>query len=189
MKAVIYARVSTEEQNEQNQIDILLKWADAREFEIVEIYREQGSAWKSGHQPEWARLMNDARHCKFDLVLVWALDRITREGSEAILNRYSTLGRYKVKVISHEESWTEAPGELGEILLAMAGWVARMESKRRSERTKAGMERAKKEGKQIGRPKGKKDKPGHKRRRLGYLLREATAAERIKYGGNNAIRE
>ncbi len=182
MKAVIYARVSTEEQTEQNQVDILLKWADAREFQIVEIYREQGSAWKAGHQPEWSRLMEDARHSKFDLVLVWALDRITREGSEAILNRYSTLGRYKVKVISHEESWTEAPGELGEILLAMAGWVARMESKRRSERTKAGMERAKKEGKQIGRPKGSKDKPGHKRRRLGYLLREATADEKRKYG-------
>jgi DNA invertase Pin-like site-specific DNA recombinase len=182
VKAVIYARVSTDEQTEQNQIDIVQRWAEGRGFEVVEVYREAASAWKAGHQRELARLMDDARNKKFDVVLIWALDRLTRQGPAAILNLYNTLGRYKVKVLSHEESWTEAPGELGEILLAMAGWVARMESQRRSERTKAGMERAKKEGKAIGRPKGSRD--SKKRNRIGYLLREATYEQRRNYEEN-----
>ena len=68
-------------------------------------------------------------------MLVWALDRLSREGAAAILNLVNTLKAYGVKVISYQEPWTEAPGEIGEILFAIAGWVARMESERRSERT------------------------------------------------------
>ena len=67
--------------------------------------------------------------------------------------------------------WTEAGGELLDLLLAIAGWVARMESNRRSERTKAGLARAVAQGKRLGRPLGSKDKK--KRSRRGYLLRWA----------------
>jgi len=63
----------------------------------------------------------------------------------------SKISRHGVKVLSYQESWTEAPGELGELLFAIAGWVARMESQRRSERTKAGLERARLKGKKLGR--------------------------------------
>ena len=52
------------------------------------------------------------------------------------------LGRYGVPVISLQESWTEVGGEMPDLLLAIAGWVAKMESQRRSERTKAGLQRA-----------------------------------------------
>ncbi len=96
------------------------------------------------------------------------------------LNLINTFKAYGVRVISYQESWTEAPGEIGEILYAIAGWVAKMESQRRSERTKAGLARALAEGKQLGRPKGSKDK---KRRQLrGYLLRYASPVLRQKYG-------
>ena len=71
-----------------------------------------------------------------------------------------------MKVISYQESWTEAPGELGELLYALAGWVARMESQRRSERTKAGLARVVAQGKKLGRPKGSKDKRKRRRRRV-----------------------
>ncbi len=70
-----------------------------------------------------------------------------------------------------QEPWTEAGGELLDLLLAIAGWVARMESNRRSERTKAGLARAVAQGKRLGRPPGSKDKK--KRSRRGYLLRWA----------------
>ena len=62
------------------------------------------------------------------------------------------------------DSWTEAPGELGELLYALSGWVARMESQRRSERTKAGLSRSAAQGKILGRPKGSKDKRKRKKR-------------------------
>ena len=81
----------------------------------------------------------------------------------------NTFKAYGVRVISLQESWTELPGELGEVLFAIAGWVARMESQRRSERTRAGLAGVVKEGKRLGRPKGSQDKS--KRSNGGYLLR------------------
>ena len=160
MKAVIYARTSTSEQSTDNQVPVLQDWAKQRDFEVVEVYQETESAWKSGHQKELARLLSDCRNglCKFDVVLVWALDRLSREGAAAILNLVNTLENYCVQVISYQEPWTETPGEIGEILYAIAGWVARMECKRRSERTKAGLDRAIRQGNELARPKGSRDK-------------------------------
>ena len=120
-KGVIYSRVSTEEQSTANQVNVLTDWANARGFIIDEVYQEQESAWRNGHQRELARLTQDAQRGRFNIILVWALDRLSREGSLAILqlvNRFSTWG---VKVLSYQEPWTEAPGELGELLYALAG--------------------------------------------------------------------
>jgi DNA invertase Pin-like site-specific DNA recombinase len=158
MKCCVYLRVSTCQQDTENQAIALGQWAEQRGFEVVQIYQEEESAWKAGHQRELSRLVMDARKRKFRVVLVWALDRLSREGSAAILGIVSKLSRHGVKVLSYQESWTEALGELGELLFAIAGWVARMESQRRSERTKAGLERARLKGKKLGRPLGSKDR-------------------------------
>ena len=103
-------------------------------------------------------------------MLVWALDRLSREGPLAILTIVNRLKNYGVKVLSYQESWTEAPGELGELLYALTGWVARMESQRRSERTKAGLARVKAQGKRLGRPPGSKDKRKRRRRQWFSVL-------------------
>jgi putative DNA-invertase from lambdoid prophage Rac len=154
----------------------LLDWAKRRGFEVVKVYQEEESAWKAGHQKQLAQLKADASRRRFDAVLVWALDRLSREGALAILTLVNTLKAYGVKVISYQEAWTEAPGELAEVLYAIAGWVARMESQRRSERTKAGMARAKARGERLGRPVGSKDK---KKRRFGQKNRPSLIAEII----------
>ena len=173
MKAAVYLRVSTTEQNVDNQLPVLEAYADSRGWQIVEVYRENESAWKSGHQKELARLLAEIRRGtrKYDVLLIWALDRLSRGGAAAILNLVDTFKTYNVRVISLQESWTEAPGAIGEVLYAIAGWVAKMESERRSERTKAGLARAIASGKRLGRPTGSKD--GGKRKRTGYLLRYA----------------
>jgi len=150
MRAAIYLRVSTNEQSPENQLPALESLAVRMGFEVAEVYRENESAWKNGHQHELARLLEDAYRGKFEAVLVWALDRLSREGPLAILTLVDKLKRYGVRVISYQESWTEAPGELADILFAICGWVARMESQRRSERTKAGIERARLQGSAIG---------------------------------------
>lgn len=169
MKAAIYARCSTAEQSTDNQVPVLEAWARERGFEVVAVYRENESAWKQGHQTELAKLIIEARRHKFDIVLVWALDRLSREGAGTILNLINTLK--PVKVFSYQEPWTEAPGIVADILYAITGWVAQMESQRRSERTKAGLVKAVANGKRLGRPKGSKDKG--KRKRTGYLMRYA----------------
>jgi putative DNA-invertase from lambdoid prophage Rac len=164
MRVAIYSRTSTTDQNPVNQSLVLTDWAGQRGYEILTVYEEQESAWKAGHQRELARLLEDARKRKFGAVLVWALDRLSREGPLAILSLVNRLKICGLGVLSYQESWTEAPGELGELLYAIAGWVARMESQRRSERTKAGLARVVAQGKRLGRPKGSKDKRKRKRR-------------------------
>ena len=111
-KIVIYTRVSTKEQTTENQLPELEKWVTDRGYELVEIYSENESAWHRGHQRELARLFDDLRRRKVDICLVWSLDRLSRQGVAAILNLVDRFKRHGVKVISFQESWTEAPGDM-----------------------------------------------------------------------------
>jgi putative DNA-invertase from lambdoid prophage Rac len=163
-KVAVYLRVSTKQQSAENQLPQLEKWVADRGHQLVAVYSENESAWMSGHQRELARLVQDAKKGRFDVLLTWSLDRLSRLGSLAILSLVHKLSGYGVKVISLQEVWTEAPGELAEILYAIAGWVARMESQRRSERTKAGLVRVRAAGVRLGRPPGAKDKKRRKKR-------------------------
>ena len=168
MKVCIYSRVSTGQQDTTNQSVVLSEWARQRGFEVVKVYEEEESAWRNGHHRELANLIADARRRRFQCVLVWALDRMSREGALAILSLVQKLSACGVRVLSYQESWTEAPGELAELLYALTGWVARMESQRRSERTKAGLARVKAQGKRLGRSPGSKD--GRKRKRRQHFI-------------------
>jgi putative DNA-invertase from lambdoid prophage Rac len=170
-KAAILVRVSDPGQHSENQIPDLLTWAERRSLEVVATYQFQESAWKGAHQKQLSQVYKDARAGKFRYLLLWALDRLSRQGPLATLEIVDRLGKAGVQVISLQEPWTEAGGELLDLLLAIAGWVARMESNRRSERTKAGLARAVAQGKRLGRPKGSKD--SKKRKRSGYFGRYA----------------
>jgi putative DNA-invertase from lambdoid prophage Rac len=161
-RVALYLRVSTDSQDEENQRAPLEKLAVSRDGEVKAIYREAESAWKAGHQPELAKLLNDCSQRKYDIVLVFALDRLTRQGSASVLNLVNTFSLYGVKIISLNEPWTESLGVAGEIMLAIAGWVARQESERKSQNTRAGITKARLNGK--GR-RGK-DKTPRKRRWL-----------------------
>ena len=170
-KCAIYARVSTEEQVTITQVNELKSWAERRGWNLIKVYQENETAWKSGHQKEWAQLRSDARMREFDTVLVWALDRVTREGISYLFQQIHALRNYGVQIISLQESWIETVGDLSEVYIAMAAFIANYESNRRSERTKAGMKRAAADGVHCGRPRGKKD--SKKRERIGYHIREA----------------
>ena len=102
MKVCIYSRVSTNEQDAKNQSVVLTDWANQRGYQVVKVYEEQESAWKSGHQRELANLVVDARKRKFQAVLVWALDRLSREGALAILTLVHKLSSNGVKVLSYQ---------------------------------------------------------------------------------------
>ena len=180
VKVIIYLRVSTKEQKTDNQLPMLEKWVTDRGYELVEVYSENESAWRSGHQRELARLFANLHRYNVDICLCWSLDRLTREGIPRIFELVNKFKAHGVRVISYQETWTEQSGPMADLLYAITAWVAEFESKRRSERIKAGIERLRKEGKPVGRPKGAKDK--EKRARTGYLLRYANPAMREKYG-------
>jgi putative DNA-invertase from lambdoid prophage Rac len=170
-KVVVYLRVSTAEQSTENQLPALRQWVLDRGYELVHVYQEQESAWRAGHQEQLARLVGELSRKRVDIVLVWALDRLTREGIARIFQLISQFKNRGVQVMSYSESWTEQSGPLADLLFAITAWVAEFESKRQSERTRAGLARARAAGKSLGRPVGSKDHK--KRRRRGYLLRYA----------------
>ena len=171
-KVVVYLRVSRDSQETANQLPALKHWIGARDHELVALYNEDESAWRAGHQHELARLMADLPKYQPSILLVWALDRLTRQGIGAILQLVNSFKVHGVQVVSYSEPWTEQAGPMAELLYAIAGWAANFEADRISKRTLAGLARAKAEGRQLGRPPGSKDaKP---RKKTGYLLRYAT---------------
>jgi len=174
-KAAGYIRVSGNGQDASNQLPSIFAWCESRGFDRprVEIFQETESAWKVGHQRELARILADLRSCqrKYDFLVVWSLDRLSRQGIVAtlqLINSFEVLG---CKVVSIQESWVSDGGPMREVFAAMAAWAARFESDRRSERTLAGLARVKASGKKLGRPVGSKDKG--QRRRAGYYARYA----------------
>jgi putative DNA-invertase from lambdoid prophage Rac len=172
MRAGLWLRVSdSANQHTDNQLPDLQSLARRRGLEVFTVYTVGESAWKGAHQKMLTQMYQDARLGRFDYLLVWALDRLSREGPQATLEIVHRLGKYGITVVSIQEPWLEVSGEMRDLLLALVGWVARWESQRRSERTKAGLARAVSQGKHLGRPKGSKD--GKRRRRSGYFARYA----------------
>jgi len=106
MKAALYLRVSTTEQNVDNQLPALEAYAESRGWQIVETYRENESAWRAGHQRELARLLADIRggKRKYDVLLIWALDRLSRQGIGPLLQLINSFEVYGCHVVSVNES-------------------------------------------------------------------------------------
>lgn len=147
-RAAVYVRVSTDRQTVQNQFVDLERLVQARGFEAL-IYEEVESAAKA--RPVLERLLADARAGRVHAVAVWALDRLHRSMLGAI-QTVLELDRLGVRVISVRESWLDTDSPVRPLLVAIFGWVAEQERTRLIERTKAGMQRAKREGKKMGAP-------------------------------------
>ena len=151
-KIAIYIRVSTDKQDYENQIYQLEEYAKKQDWDIVKVYKEVISG-KEKDRPEFKKMLQDASKKEFDAILVWALDRFTREGTEAVWRYFSLLDSYKVKFISYQEPYLRTDNELARsILISVMGALAKQERIRISERTKAGQDRARRAGKKIGKP-------------------------------------
>lgn len=153
MRVALYARVSTDEQTEQNQVVVLEKWAEARGFEVYGIYHDTGSAYQGGDLVELKRMLVDAHLGKFKKIIVWSLDRLTRRGANALGNLLEQVETYGVHVLSMQQDWTDVPDALYPLLVSIYGFWGKYESQMISARTKLGMARAKASGKHVGRPK------------------------------------
>lgn len=171
MRAALWLRVSTDDQQTGNQLPELRQWAARRDLQVVAEYVVDGaSAWKGEHREQLAAALADARLGKYDVLLVWALDRLDREGVESTLGLLRRFHEAGAPVWSLREPWTEtADPRLAELLGAIYAWMAAEESRRRSERVKAGLARRRAEGKPVGRRTGSQDRKP--RRRSGYYAR------------------
>jgi len=176
----LYIRVSKSDksQNPDAQIEPLHDYAKALDYEIVAEYVDTVRCG-SANRPQFQQMLKDARLHKFDVILVWALDRFSREGIRNTLSYLERLRDNNVYLKSLQESWLDTQDDgMGQLLIAIFSWVAEQERRRISERTKAGLARSKKK---PGRPMGKKDNPKKPRQTAGYILR--WQKERVKKGG------
>jgi DNA invertase Pin-like site-specific DNA recombinase len=143
-----YLRISSDRSTIENQRTEVEQLARARGYEPI-FYEETESAAK--RRPVFDHLLADARAGKVQAVVVWAIDRLHRSMQGAI-NDVLELDRLGVFVLSVRESWLDTSGPVRPLLVAIFGWVAEQERDRLIERTKAGLERARREGKRLGRP-------------------------------------
>jgi DNA invertase Pin-like site-specific DNA recombinase len=156
MRIAIYARVSTDDkgQDPENQLRELRQWCASAGHRIAHEYVDQESGRKGADKRrQFAALLEDASRRKFDCVLFWALDRFSREGMVPTILHLQRLASYGVSFHSYTEAHLATDNELvRNILLALLASLAKVEAQKISERTKAGMARAKAKGKTIGRP-------------------------------------
>lgn len=165
-RAVIYSRVSTDEQSVENQIVQLKTMLSHQNYMLAHIYKDVMSG-RVTDRPEFQQMLKDARLRKFDIIFIWSLDRFSREGISNTLSYLERLNKYGIAIKSYQESWLDTSDDgVGQLLISIMSWVAQQERKRISERTKAGLQRT---NKKVGRPVGSKD--SKVRKKTGYYKR------------------
>lgn len=154
MKIAIYARVSTKDKGQEtaNQSAQLQDFAAKQGWEVYDIYVDHESGAKSS-RAEFQRMFTDASKRRFDLVLFWSLDRLSREGVLETLQHLNRLSSYGVGFKSYTEQYFDSCGIFKDAVIAILATVAKQERVRLSERTRAGIAIARSRGKQIGRPR------------------------------------
>ena len=152
MKVAIYVRVSTDKQELDSQLRPLLTFAKKRGYRIVRVYKDVASG-KNGDRVALKKLLQAAYQKEFDAIVVWALDRLSREGMYKTVSLIETLSRNGVEVVSYTEPYLDTTNQLAkDILLAVISALARAEREKISDRTRAGLERVKRNGQRLGRP-------------------------------------
>jgi DNA invertase Pin-like site-specific DNA recombinase len=147
-RAALYLRVSTLDQHPETQLYDLRQMAAQRDYQIVHEYTDRISGAKA-RRPGLDEMMADARRGRFDVVLVWASDRLARSVKH-FLEVLDELNHLNVEFVSFREQ-IDTGGPLGRTIVIIIGCIAELERSLIVERVRAGMRRAKLEGRHIGR--------------------------------------
>ncbi len=149
-RAALYLRTSTDRQHTDAQRPALERLAEARGYAVVEVFEEQVSAMAKC-RPQWEALKASAHRGDFQVVVVVAIDRIGRSMAGNI-QEILGLDEMGVEVVSAREPWLSTQGPVRSLLIAIFSWVAEEERRQIAARSRAGVERARRLGKRIGRP-------------------------------------
>lgn len=153
-RVAIYVRVSTDGQTVQNQIDALEEVAERAGWEVVKVYRDDGISGSKGRdaRPGLNALLKDAAARRFDLVASWSVDRLGRSLQD-LIGLLNELRALDIGLFLHQQGLdTTTPA--GRAMFGMLGVFAEFERSMIQERVKAGLNRAKAQGKTLGRRKG-----------------------------------
>ena len=149
MKAALYARVSTFDQEPENQLQELRRYVDARGWVVTE-YVDRGVSGAKEKRPALDRLVIDAKRRRFDVLVCWRLDRLGRNLKHLItlLDELQAIGVAFVSLAEGIDATTPA----GKLQLHILGAIAEFERSRIQERVMAGLARARSQGRRLGRP-------------------------------------
>ena len=158
MRAAIYARVSTKDgrQDVENQLRQLREYAHTQQWSIVREFVDHASG-KRNDREQLNQMLGSASRREFDVLLFWSLDRLSREGVVETLNYLQRLTQYGVHYRSYTEQYLDSTGIFREAVIGILAAVAKQERIRISERTIAGLQRAREQGRIGGRPKAESD--------------------------------
>lgn len=149
-KGVIYARYSSDRQNEQSitgQVDVCKKWASNNDIEIIDIYYDEALTGKTDKRPSFQRVINDAKMGKFDYIIVYKLDRFARNRYDSAIYK-AQLKKYGVKVASAMENIADGPE--GIILESVLEGMAEYYSANLAQNVLRGMQQKAEQGKYMG---------------------------------------
>ncbi len=147
--AALYLRVSTLDQHPETQLHDLRQMAAQRGLEIAGVYEDRITGARAS-RPGLDRLMSDARQGKFQVLVVWSCDRLARSVRH-FLETLDELNRLGVEFLSFREQ-LDTGGPLGRAVVIIVGAIAELERSLIVERVRAGLRRAKLEGRRLGRP-------------------------------------
>jgi DNA invertase Pin-like site-specific DNA recombinase len=148
-RAALYMRVSTLEQHPETQLHDLRQMAQQRGLEVVEQYVDHGISGTRARRPGLDKMMANARRGRFDIVLVWACDRMARSVRH-FLEVLDELNHLHIEFVSFREQ-LDTGGPLGRAVVVIISAIAERERSLIVERVRAGMRRARLEGRHIGR--------------------------------------
>jgi len=148
-RAALYVRVSTVDQHPETQLHDLRLFAAQRGLQVVQEYVDHGFCGARARRPDLDRMMEDARRHKFDVLMVWACDRLARS-TKHLLQTLDELSGFGIQFLSQREA-IDTEGPLGRAIIVIVSAMAELERCIIIERVRAGMRRAKLEGRQIGR--------------------------------------
>ena len=153
MKVGVYARVSTsdKDQDPETQLMPLRDFIESQGWEVYKIYVDMAPANDLAHRIAWRQLLDDAAKRRFSVVLVFKLNRAFR----SVKHMHDTLAAWEMVGVSFKSlrEQFDTSTALGRLLLNLLAALAEFELELIRERVKAGMDRARRQGRQIGRPK------------------------------------
>ncbi|MGA1998337.1 MAG: recombinase family protein [Bryobacteraceae bacterium] len=153
-RIAVYARVSTRDkgQDTENQLAQLRDFCKHQHWAIAREYVDHVSAKRADNRAQFQALFVAAARREFDLVLFWSLDRFSREGALATMQHLQRLNSHGVDWKSFTEQYLDSCGIFKDAVLSILATIAKQERIRISERTVAGLQRARRAGKRLGRP-------------------------------------
>jgi len=179
-KVAIYLRVSTSDQSTELQRKDLLKYVEARGLEIFEIYEDKASG-TNDRRTNLKRLLDDVSKRKFDIVLIWKLDRFFRSLKD-LINTLQFLTERDILLISYKDN-IDLTTATGRLMMQILGSFAEFEASLIKERVIAGLNNAKSKGVKLGRPKKACNKEGIlKLRKQGLSIRNIATKLELSQG-------